>query len=188
MFLLAHAAFAFAPAAAAAAWWQENRGFREGAPDLRWLLAGTLLPDIVDKTLGQILFRSYFQNGRIYFHAFIPTLFFLVVGFYGWNRRLDHRLLFLACGMLSHLVLDRIWTEPTTAFWPSLGPFLRHPSTQSILEQILEYARDPLFWVGESAGATVLVASFRYMGINSMKKLADFLRRGTLPGLLSPGA
>ena len=52
-----------------------NPGGRETRPvkpsllsriDLRLLLIGSLLPDIVDKPIGTVLFRSTFENGRIF--------------------------------------------------------------------------------------------------------------------------
>lgn len=183
MFVLAHAGFALAPAAFLAGRWKESRGFRHGVPDLRWLLAGTVLPDVVDKAVGDVLFRSYFQNGRIFFHTVLLTLLFLLAGTYGWTRKRDARLLLLSLGMASHLLLDRIWTEPTTALWPSLGPFLRHPSAQTLLEEVMEYLRDPVFWATETAGTVVLLGSLRALGVDSISRLREFLLRGTLPAL-----
>lgn len=185
MFVLAHAGFVSAPAAASFIRWKDSRGFRFGAPDLRWLLAGTVLPDVVDKAVGEVLFRSYFQNGRIFFHTSLFALFFLLGSLWSWSRRRDARLLLLSLGMVSHLVLDRIWTEPTTALWPSLGPFLRHPSDLTLLEEVMEYLRDPLFWVTEAAGAVLLVTALRALGVDSASRLGDFLRRGTLPELIT---
>ncbi len=185
MFVLAHAGFAFAPAAAVSSWWKDNRGFRDGVPDMRWLLAGTVLPDVVDKAVGEVLFRSYFRNGRIFFHTYLFTLIFFLAGILGWARKRDASLLLLSCGMASHLLLDRIWIEPTTALWPSLGPFQRHPSDLTFLQQVMEYLRDPFFWVTEAAGTGVLVASLRRLGVDSRAGLKGFLRHGTLPALQS---
>ena len=183
---LAHMGFAAAPATQVVGWWHENRGFRSGTPDLRWLLAGAVLPDLVDKAVGQILFKTYFQNGRIFMHTFIVSLGIALVGVYRWRRAGDGRVLLLWAGVVSHLVLDRIWTEPTTAFWPALGPFMRHPSLQSLWGQILDYVRSPLFWVEEAAGGALLVTSLRFLGVRRWKYLEDFLRRGTVPELASP--
>jgi membrane-bound metal-dependent hydrolase YbcI (DUF457 family) len=55
-----------------------------------------------------------------------------VAGTCEWKRRGDSRILLLALGIASHLVLDRVWLEPTTALWPALGPFERYPSIQTI--------------------------------------------------------
>ncbi len=183
MFLLAHAGFALVPTAAFSAWWRDNRGPVRTSLDLRWLLAGTVLPDVVDKAVGDVLFRSYFQNGRIYLHTALFTLLFLLAGIYGWTRRRDSRLLLLAVGMASHLLLDRIWVESTTALWPSLGPFLRHPTDLTLLQQVMEYVRDPLFWVTEASGAVAMVASMRWLGVDSLQGLKAFLREGDLPAL-----
>jgi len=189
MFFLAHLGFTAAPGALVAGWWGENRGFMSRVPDMRWLLAGAVLPDIVDKVIGQMLFKPYFQNGRIFTHTFLLTLLVFVAGTYEWRRRGDSRILLLAFGMVSHLVLDRIWIEPTTAIWPALGPFIRHPSMQTILEQIREYLGDPSFWVTELAGAALLIASLRYLGVKSLRDLKAFLASGTSPALaqFAPG-
>ncbi len=186
MFLIAHAGIAAAPASAVLAWWQENRGFSRETPDLRWLLLGSVLPDLVDKPLGQAVLRSYFQNGRIFFHTFLFTILFLLGGASQWKRRGDSRLFMLACGMLAHVVVDRVWVEPTTAFWPSLGPFLRHPSLGTIMEQVMEYLREPSFWVEEVGGGALLVGSLRLLGVRSLRDLRQFAGHGTLPALASP--
>ncbi len=183
MFLLAHLGYAAAPASLAARWWGERRGFSCQAPDMRWMLAGAVLPDVVDKTVGQVLFRPYFQNGRIFTHTVALTLMALLAGAWSWRRSGDERLLLLGCGMASHLMLDRIWMEPTTALWPSLGPFLRHPSLGTIMEQIREHLTDPLFWVGELSGAALLVMSLRLLGVEDLKSLGDFLLQGLSPAL-----
>lgn len=183
MFLVAHLGFTAAPGALIATWWGENRGFVSKAPDLRWLLAGAILPDLVDKVVGQILFKPYFENGRIFAHTLILTLLLFVAGTYQWKRRGDSRILLLAFGVASHLVLDRIWIEPTTAIWPSMGPFLRHPSTQTLLEQIQEYIRDPVFWFSELSGAALLVISLRYLGVRKLRDLRSFIGSGISPSL-----
>lgn len=189
MFLLAHLGFTAAPGALVAGWWGENRGFMTRVPDLRWLLAGAVLPDVIDKVIGQMLFKPYFQNGRIFSHTFIFTLLLFVAGTYEWKRRGDSRILLLAFGVASHLVLDRIWIEPTTAIWPALGPFARHPSIQSIFEQIRAYLGDPSFWATELAGAALLVASLRYLGVKSLCDLRAFIVSGSAPALaqFAPG-
>ncbi len=185
MFLAAHLGFTVAPAALVAGCWGEKRGFAHKAPDFRWLLAGAVLPDLVDKTVGQVLFKPYFENGRIFTHTIALSILLFVAGTYEWRRRGDSRILLLACGVASHLVLDRIWIEPATAYWPALGPFERHPSTGSILEQIREYLGDPLFWTSELAGVALLCASLRYLGVKNARTLAGFLVCGRSPSLES---
>ena len=40
-----------------------------GGIDYRVLLVGSLLPDIIDKPVGQVLFHDTFSNGRIFCHT-----------------------------------------------------------------------------------------------------------------------
>jgi membrane-bound metal-dependent hydrolase YbcI (DUF457 family) len=183
LFLLSHLGFTAAPGALVATWWGENRGFANKAPDMRWLLAGAVLPDLIDKPIGQVLLKSSFENGRIFGHTFILALALFIAGTYQWKRRGDSRVLLLAFGVASHLILDRVWAEPTTALWPSMGPFLHHPSMQTITEQILEYVRDPVFWVSELSGAAFLVFSLRYLGVRTLRDLHSFVVSGRSPSL-----
>ncbi len=184
MFFFAHLGFTAAPGALVSTWWGENRGFASRAPDLRWLLAGAVLPDIVDKAVGEVLFKSYFENGRIFAHTFVLSLLLFVAGTYTCKRRGDNRILLLAFGVAGHLVLDRIWTEAATAYWPSMGPFLRYPSEGTIIEQIMEYLRDPAFWATEIAGAALLIASLRYLGVKNAHTMKGFLVSGVSPSLV----
>lgn len=184
MFLLGHLGFSALPAAVVAKWWGERRGFRDGVPDLRWLLAGAVLPDVVDKTVGQVLLKPTFENGRIFFHTLLLTLAVLVLGSCRMNRRRDSRLLLLALGMAGHLFLDGIWNEMETFLWPSLGPFLRHPTGKGLLGQIAEYLSDPTFWITETAGLASLVFASYHLGIRSLRELREFLLHGTSPSLV----
>lgn len=183
MFFVAHLGFAAAPAALVSGWWGESHGFANKAPDLRWLLAAAVAPDIIDKAVGQVLLKPYFQNGRIFAHTLVVVMGLFIAGTLEWKRHGDNRILLLACGVASHLVLDRIWVEPATAYWPALGPFVRHPSIGSILDQIREYIRDPAFWATEIAGTAMLVASLRYLGVRNARALKAFLAHGTSPTL-----
>jgi membrane-bound metal-dependent hydrolase YbcI (DUF457 family) len=184
VYLLAHLGFTAAPGALVARWWGDNRGFKGAAPDLRWLLAGSVLPDVVDKTVGQLLFKPYFENGRIFFHTAVITLAVFAVGAYRQRKRHDNRVLLLALGMASHILLDRIWLEPETAWWPALGPFVRDPSVEPLYKQILEALSDPFFWTSEIAGLALLVASLRHLGVGSLAELKGFLQRGVSPSLV----
>ena len=182
MFLAAHLGFAVAPATAAAGWWGQNHGFKK-ILDLRWLIVGTLLPDVIDKAVGQVLFKPYFESGRIFAHTLAFTLALFVAGAWEWRRRGDGRVLLLATGVASHLVLDRIWAEPVTALWPALGPFVRHPSSGGIMEQIRAYLGDPAFWATELAGAALLLASLRGLGVRNASALKEFFAHGRAPAL-----
>ncbi len=89
--------------------------------DIRILLVGSLLPDIIDKPVGQFFFRETFSNGRIFSHTLLFFIVLAAAGFYLFKRHRQVWLLTLAAGAFSHLVLDFMWNAPGTLFWPLLG-------------------------------------------------------------------
>lgn len=187
MFILGHLGMGAAPGALAAKLWANSLGFDGGSPDLRWYLTGTLLPDMVDKPVGQVFFKPYFENGRIYCHTLLFTSSLLVAGLRRRRRKEDGRLLLLALGVISHLVVDAIWREPTTVFWPLLGPFERYPSLKGVLGQIAEYLHDPTFWAEEMGGLILFILALRVLGVEKAGDLKGFALHGLSPSLVPPG-
>lgn len=90
--------------------------------DVRLLLVGSLLPDIIDKPVGQVFFRETFSNGRIFSHTLIFLIIIAAAGYCLYRYRQKRVwLLTLAGGTLMHLILDEMWFAPGTLFWPFLG-------------------------------------------------------------------
>ena len=181
MFLLGHTGFVAAPATALI----KHRPNR--TDDLRWLMAGTLLPDLVDKIIGQLLLKPRYENGRIYGHTVMFSSLLMVQGFKRLKKTGDRKALLLAAGVISHIALDNIWTtDPETAFWPLLGHFLKDPSLMSLREQVTHVLKDPFFWESEIAGGILLVLSLHSLGIRNGRDLARFILRGERPALSQP--
>src|SRR4030043_267174 len=80
--------------------------------DIRWLLVGSLLPDIIDKPVGQYLFRDTFNNGRIFSHTLLFLIVISAVGFLLLKKYRYKWMLALAAGTFAHLVLDEMWQVP----------------------------------------------------------------------------
>ena len=59
--------------------------------DIRLLLLGSLLPDIIDKSVGQVFFRETFASGRIFSHTLLFLIIITGVGFYlyKWKQKED---------------------------------------------------------------------------------------------------
>lgn len=89
--------------------------------DPRYLAIGALLPDLIDKPLGMIIFASTFANGRIISHTLLFVLSLFLVGLYVHEKKKDFKVLTLAAGSFFHLMEDDMWTTPKTLFWPLLG-------------------------------------------------------------------
>lgn len=90
--------------------------FRDPAIDHRLVVAGALLPDLVDLGAGHPALAHTLA---------MPVLVLLAVMLLTrGRRRLRRRLLALPIGMFLHLVLAGTWTRPKVFWWPAFGlPF-----------------------------------------------------------------
>ena len=145
--------------------------------DIRILLVGSLLPDIIDKPVGQFFFRETFSNGRIFSH----TLLFLIVltgtGFYLYKRHHQVWMLTLAAGTFLHLVLDGMWAAPATLFWPLLGlTFEKEDLTDWLMNIFRELFSHPGNSIPELIGLVILL--WFGLGLFARKKVWAFIKHG----------
>ena len=121
--------------------------------DLFLLVVGSLLPDIIDKPLGLILYHG-FGNGRLYAHTllFNVSMLLIILIF-----RRDWFVLPIAS--LLHLVEDQMWKQPKILFYPFLGNFPKKPvlSLDERLKRILQAYHDPTILLSDSLGALILL-------------------------------
>jgi inner membrane protein len=149
--------------------------------DIRLLVIGSMLPDIIDKPVGQYFFRETFENGRIFSHT---LLFLLLLAAGGWLLHRQKKagwLLALAAGTLAHLVLDQMWNIPQTLLWPLMGwQFPAEDLTgwgENILRSLFS---NPMTIVTESIGLIILVW-FAVM-VAKRKQIGAFLKTGRVAG------
>jgi hypothetical protein len=139
--------------------------FRDPAIDHRLVVVGALLPDLVDAPTG----------GRWVAHTLVASVAFLVVVMLGTRgRRLRRRqLLALPIGTFLHLVLDGMWTDRETFWWPFLGGISDRPlpSVERGLANVIL----------EVAGAAVLVWAYRSFRFDRPDNRSRFLATGRLP-------
>jgi inner membrane protein len=145
--------------------------------DIRFLLVGSLLPDIIDKPVGQFLFRETFNNGRIFSHTLLFLILITAVGFYIYKRRRKIWLLTLAFGTFMHLVLDEMWCTPRTLFWPFLGfTFEKGEVTNWVLNIFQQLVSNPRIYIPELVGFLILL--WFGLALLSRKKVGAFVRFG----------
>jgi len=145
--------------------------------DIRFLLVGSLLPDIIDKPIGIYLFRETFSSGRIFSHTLLFLVLVTVVGLL--IRRYSGKTwgLGLSIGILLHLVLDQMWREPKTLFWPIFGIAFERIETTYWLGNILHaLLKEPEVYVPEIIGFVVFV--WFTWELLHRRAIIRFLRRG----------
>ncbi len=86
-----------------------------------FLAIGSLLPDLVDKPLGRVIFASSVANGRVIGHTLLFSVLLLLIGFYLYEKRRDIKVIALATGSFFHIFEDQMWAQPRTFFWPVYG-------------------------------------------------------------------
>ena len=128
------------------------RPFRRA--DLTFVAIGSMLPDIIDKPLGAMLYGS-FGMGRIFAHT---LLFLMLLAAFALYLR-DIRIASLCFGVLIHLMLDYMWNSPVTILWPLLGPFplAVHIDTLGYMEMLLSGLSNPGILIPELIGIAYII-------------------------------
>ena len=119
--------------------------------DIRLLLIGSMLPDIIDKPLWYLFFRQASLHGRTFGHSLFFLALTTIFGLYLHYRHSSNAgLLALSSGTFIHLVFDQMWRDPHTLLWPIYG---------FALEQAPVTTWEPniLYVLPELAGAGILL-------------------------------
>ena len=145
--------------------------------DVRFLLVGSMLPDIIDKPIGIYLFRETFSSGRIFSHTLLFLVLVTVAGILirGYSGKTWG--IALSIGTLFHLILDQMWQAPKTLFWPLLGiAFERIEPTYWIGNMIEALFSKPEVYIPEIIGF-IAFAWFTW-GLLHHRVITGFLKQG----------
>jgi hypothetical protein len=140
--------------------------FRDPAFDHRVLIAGALLPDVVDAPFG----GARVAHTVLFSAALLLAVMLATRG----RRQTRRRWLALPIGTFVHLLADGAWTRAETFWWPFLGGALGGPLPSfdhGIAVLVLQ----------ELAGAGALVWFWRHFGLRDPAVRAAFVRTGRLP-------
>jgi membrane-bound metal-dependent hydrolase YbcI (DUF457 family) len=147
--------------------------------DIRLLFFGAMLPDIIDKPLGQLVFQDSISNGRIFAHTLLFLIIVALAGFYVYSKRQQLWLLVIAFGVLTHLILDAMWQTPETMLWPLYGlAFPREELGGWALETLLDLIKNPAVYIPELIGVVILVWFVWFL--LRRKKLLTFIKCGQI--------
>lgn len=156
--------------------------FRDPSMDLRWVAAGSILPDVLDKPIGALFFNDTFGTHRLWAHAVLFPIV-LLFGFILATKRgslLRKGLIGLVIGTFVHLLLDGAWVDPEAFLWPLFGLGFPEIVASDLGALLSRMVRDPLVWIGEAAGAGYLV----WLWMRRLKPsggLRSFFRDGKVP-------
>ena len=151
--------------------------FPVAGPDYRLVLAGSMLPDIIDKPLGTWIMRDILSDGRVYSHTLLFSVVLLAIGLVLYATRGQWAGLWLAFGSIVHLCLDQMWLNPVTFLWPAFGWRFPVVDTSGWVERVFSNLfREPGVYVPEIIGF-LLLAAFA-LDVIRRRKVVSFLRVG----------
>lgn len=161
--------------------------FRDPDMDLRWVLAGSILPDVIDKPIASVFFHGTFGTHRIFAHSIVFPMVGFAIVLIATKRgtALRRGLIGLVIGVFIHLLLDAAWATPEAFWWPFFGLEFPRVLDSDLVALLGRMLADPLVWAGEALGAAYLVLLWRrYLGTGGA--LRQFVRVDGRIGLPTP--
>jgi hypothetical protein len=156
--------------------------FRDPSVDVRFLVAGVLLPDLIDLTIGTVVAPGL-GTGQLWLHTLIAPSVVVIVVLVATRRGARRRAwMALAVGMFFHLLLDGMWTSTEVFLWPLFGldfPAGETPYWPAAWERALD---DPWRWAKEAVGLVYLIALWKTSGLAQPAARSELLRSGRLSG------
>lgn len=155
--------------------------FRDPKVDMRFLVLGAVLPDLIDLPIGSLFLAGRYSTGELWAHSLlIPSVYMAVVLLA--TRRGRRRRAFMAVGIgwLFHLLLDGMWVSQHVFLWPFFGwelPPGAAPFWPLAWERALS---DPWRWITEVVGAVYIVWLWRAHGLSSPERRRAVLATGRL--------
>ncbi|URZ09003.1 metal-dependent hydrolase [Clostridium felsineum] len=147
--------------------------------DYRFLLVGSILPDLIDKPIGAVFFRNVFHNSRIFGHTILFSAVLLLIGIYRQLKYKKNGILMLGIGSLIHLILDSMWLYTGILLWPFLGwTFPRRPDGNWAGEGITRLLTDPVYYSSEIIGFVIIMYYFIKLIKNG--KFKNFIKTGQI--------
>ncbi|MGH8944544.1 MAG: metal-dependent hydrolase [Acidimicrobiia bacterium] len=162
--------------------------FRDPKVDVRFLLAGALLPDLIDLPLGTVVFADRYSTGELWAHTLLlPTVYMGMVLLATRRGRRRRALMAVGVGWLFHLLLDGMWVDQRVFLWPFFGvelPAGAAPYWPMAWERAMS---DPWRWALELVGLIYLGRMWVRHGISQPERREALLRTGRLDDRVEAG-
>jgi hypothetical protein len=160
--------------------------FKDPKVDVRFLLAGAVIPDLVDLALGTLILADRYASGELWSHTLLgATIYMIAVLLLTRRGRRRRAFMALGVGWLFHILLDGMWNHPEVLFWPFFGwemPAGESPFWPLAWERAMA---DPWRWVLEAAGLAYLTWLWLATGLNHREPREHLLRTGRIPDLVA---
>ncbi len=149
--------------------------------DFRIVMVAAMLPDIVDKTVGMIIFKEEISNGRLFTHSIVVIGIISICLFIMARKRFgpSFKPLFYVSPLWIHLILDRMWEDPHTLYWPLFGTSFPRLDIE-IGDFLTILLTNPYVYLTEILGALILTTLLIRHRLFIKIRLFSFLKHGKL--------
>ena len=152
--------------------------FRDPQMDLRFLVLGAMIPDLIDTPVGFVLWPQV-ENVRLFAHSLLFAAAVMAAVLLLTRRgRPRKRWMPVAVGILLHLVFDAMWRQPETLWWPFQGWAFTSTGYATVGEYLAWLLTDPVTWLLEAVGLLYLMYLARRSGLGDRSAREDFVRTG----------
>ena len=150
--------------------------------DYRFILLGSILPDLIDKSVAVLMSPIFLTNGRLITHSLLFLIIIICLGSFIAVQQRKLWGLYIIFGVLVHLILDSMWLEPVVLFWPILGFGFPEYAGTGLTAWITEWQDSilhrPDFYISEIAG--LMIDAFFVAKIIINKKVKEFIYQGKI--------
>lgn len=154
--------------------------FRDDRMDLRLLLVGAVLPDLIDTPIGLLAYSSV-GGVRLVAHSLLFASAVMVAVLVGTRRgRPRKRWMPLAIGVLMHLLLDAMWSNPETLWWPFLGFDFASADATTVGTYLSTVLGDLRVWILEAVGLGYLLVLGRRGRLTGQEERRTFYATGRI--------
>lgn len=156
--------------------------FRDPKVDVRFLLLGAILPDLIDLPIGTVILADRYSTGELWFHSLTVAILYMAIVLVA-TRRGRRRRAFMAVGVgwLFHLLLDGMWIDQSVFLWPFFGweiPPGEMPYWPLAWERAMS---DPWRWIEEAVGIGYLIWLWMALGLSDRGRRNAVVQTGRLP-------
>jgi hypothetical protein len=139
-----------------------------------------MIPDIVDKILGMVIFKEEIANGRIMTHSAVLLAFLSISAINVAQIRIRFRhLKYYILPPFIHLLLDRLWEDPQTLLWPLLGQGYERLDVE-FGDYFTILLSNPYIYISEIIGAAIIIFLFVKSKLYIKSNFREYLKRGSL--------
>jgi inner membrane protein len=147
--------------------------------DYRFVLLGSVLPDLVDGAVGAFVYDG--PSGRGAAHSLLVVVLVAVAVILGFRGERRLAVFGIPVGWLLHLVGDGMWSAPRTFLWPAFGTgFAAAPAEPYSWDLFTDPLAHVPTWGAEAIGALLLVWFWVAFGLGHGDRFRAFLRDGYL--------